>query len=221
MNFGLQTPAQKVYDGVLNLISEGKLRPGEHIPTLPLATQFGVSRTPVSEALKRLASEGIVRFKAGNGAWLIKPTAEEVRDIYVVRRSLEVTALKLAFDGYKAQDFIEAKKNIELEKIYNECGDKINCIKVGLDFHLNLLTPCKNTFIIKFLNSILTTNFAYLILLEYSKQRLINERPNDHSILLEYIMMRDEDKSVSFLSDHIVDSFNISFPQWQDNSYFK
>ena len=188
------TPALKVYNGVLQLISEGKLKPGEHIPTLPLAEQYGVSRTPATEALKRLETEGIVTFKAGNGAWLINPTPKEVKDIYIVRKSLEVPALDLAFDSYRPQDFVEANKYIELEKIYHESGDKVNCIKAGLDLHLHLLMPCNNKPLLKFLRSIFATNFVFLILLEYSKERFINKHPNDHRILLDNIISKDKKK---------------------------
>ena len=72
------------------MILEGELPPGAHIPEAQLCTEFGVSRTPLREALKVLASEGLVELLHSRGA-IVKPISiREVADIFEVMAGLEV-----------------------------------------------------------------------------------------------------------------------------------
>ena len=104
--------ADLVYDTLMDMIFNGELKPGDRLPTIPLAQKIGVSRTPVLEALKIMQNEGIVVFKSSNGAWLINPTVQEINDLYVVRANLERLALSITFDSYYFSNYHRIKKNI-------------------------------------------------------------------------------------------------------------
>jgi DNA-binding GntR family transcriptional regulator len=72
---------------------EGELRPGTPLREVSLAEELGVSRNTLREALRLLAAEGLVDVQRHRGAVVKTITAEEVRDIYLVRRTLELRAV--------------------------------------------------------------------------------------------------------------------------------
>jgi DNA-binding GntR family transcriptional regulator len=79
----------RVYDAIRNLIASGMFRGGEPLRESKLAELVGVSRTPVREALKRLAAEGIVELRPNRGAQLVAISSEETQAIFDVRCLLE------------------------------------------------------------------------------------------------------------------------------------
>jgi len=87
--------ADQVYQALRDLLRTGRIGPSERLQEVALATQLGVSRTPVREALARLASEGLVE---ADGRSFAVPglTAEDLDDIYALRSLLEPEAIRLA-----------------------------------------------------------------------------------------------------------------------------
>ena len=79
-----------------NLITRGDLSPGEKIPEKQLCNQFGVSRTPLREALKVLASEGIVTLRPNRGAMVSALTVEELDEVFPVMGALEALSGEIA-----------------------------------------------------------------------------------------------------------------------------
>jgi DNA-binding GntR family transcriptional regulator len=83
----------KVYQALRRLIAEGAMSPGQALPEVAVAAQLGVSRTPVREALARLASEGFVSVE-GRG-FVVPPLLEgDIEELYEVRCLLEPEALR-------------------------------------------------------------------------------------------------------------------------------
>ncbi|WP_343039133.1 GntR family transcriptional regulator [Propylenella binzhouense] len=78
------------------LITEGALAPGEKIPEKELCERFGVSRTPLREALKVLASEGIVTLRPNRGARVSALTAAELEEVFPVMGALEALSGEIA-----------------------------------------------------------------------------------------------------------------------------
>jgi DNA-binding GntR family transcriptional regulator len=81
---------------LLKEIVNGQIRSGEHLVTQALARRFGVSHTPVREALVMLAGMGLVDVAPNRGAIVRRMTAREVREICQVRRALECETVRLA-----------------------------------------------------------------------------------------------------------------------------
>jgi DNA-binding GntR family transcriptional regulator len=77
-------------------VLSGELPSGSRLRQETLATEFGVSRTPVREALRKLQADGLVRLEPNRGAVVHGPTAREVREAYEVRAELEGLAASLA-----------------------------------------------------------------------------------------------------------------------------
>lgn len=103
----VQRPAplrQAVFDALVELIVTRALRPGDHLIESELATQLGVSRQPVREALQRLQSEGWVDLRPAQGAFVHVPTTQQADDLLVVRGLLERESARLAARHATAED---------------------------------------------------------------------------------------------------------------------
>jgi DNA-binding GntR family transcriptional regulator len=87
---------QTIVQSVLADVVHGRLRAGQHLVTQELAKRFGVSHTPIREALVALAGIGIVDLSPNRGAVVRRVTAREVREVCQVRRVLECEATRRA-----------------------------------------------------------------------------------------------------------------------------
>lgn len=85
-------------------IVEGRLLPGEKLDEVALGHRYGVSRTPVREALRALAATGLVQFQPRLGAIVAQPTVAEVMDLFEVVAEMEGVAARLACERMDATD---------------------------------------------------------------------------------------------------------------------
>ena len=88
-----------VYETVLDAIISGQMPPGITVSEVALAKQLNVSRTPVHDALRQLAKDGLVQQRANHRAVIAEFTAADIYDLYQMRKLLEGEAARLAAKG--------------------------------------------------------------------------------------------------------------------------
>jgi len=86
----------RAYETLLGEIQDGTLRPGTVLGEVEQATRLGVSRTPLREALRRLAADGLVEQASPRVTVVTRIDADDIRALFAVRRALEETAARLA-----------------------------------------------------------------------------------------------------------------------------
>jgi DNA-binding GntR family transcriptional regulator len=94
--FQVQSVADQVYEVLRERIASGEIERGSRLHQEDLAKEFGVSRTPVREALRRLAAEGLVDLFANRGARVATATDEQLRSSYETRLVVEPGAARMA-----------------------------------------------------------------------------------------------------------------------------
>lgn len=87
---------QALVQSLLTEVFQGKLKAGQHLVAQDLATRFGVSQTPIREALIELSGIGIIDLLPNRGAVVRPVTSKDVRDILQVRKALECEAVRSA-----------------------------------------------------------------------------------------------------------------------------
>lgn len=92
---GLQS-SEYVYRSLKSQILSGAIEPGARLIELSIAAEFGVSRTPVREALKRLAVENLVVSDPSRGMVVHSPDVGEIEEVLIVREALDALAASLA-----------------------------------------------------------------------------------------------------------------------------
>ena len=86
--------SQSAYNQIKDAIFQGQIAPGDILSESQLASQLSMSRTPVREALRTLASEGFVDIRNGIGAYVKPLSSKDMEDLYEVRCLLEMQAIK-------------------------------------------------------------------------------------------------------------------------------
>jgi DNA-binding GntR family transcriptional regulator len=89
-----ESTAEQVAGALRDVIVDGSLAPGMRLPEGPLSEQLGVSRNTVREALHILVSQGVVRREIHRGAYVAELDPDDVRDIFRVRRLVELAAVR-------------------------------------------------------------------------------------------------------------------------------
>ena len=125
----------EVVSRVRDMIIEGTLAPGVRVHEGQLCQQLGVSRTPLREALKFLASEGLIELVAARGAVVRKFTAKDVRDMLDVLAVLEAFAGRLACRAASDADIAEVRRLHDRMVEHFATRDRLEYFKLNQSIH--------------------------------------------------------------------------------------
>lgn len=143
---------QAIVESLLRDVVHGRLRPGQHLVTQTLAGRFGVSHTPIREAMIALAGMGIVDLLPNRGAVVRKVTARDIREICEVRRTLECEATRLAC-GRIDLDVLRGLQAelIRLVRVETPSGPEfiVEAREVDSRLHDAIAGACGNGFLVK------------------------------------------------------------------------
>lgn len=135
---------QELVSRIQVLIISGDLEPGTKVPEKSLCERFGVSRTPLREALKVLASDGLVRLEPNRGAWVTLVTASEVEEVFPVLGALESLSGELACRNI-SDDEIRAVRDLHDRMMVSyENRNLDEYFKLNQQIHRQILLAARN-----------------------------------------------------------------------------
>lgn len=137
-----ESTAEQVAGAVGELILGAQLAPGTRLREGPLAAQLGVSRNTVREAIQILVSQGLVRREAHHGAYVARPTADDIRDIFRVRRLVELTAVRELAHGDALGSLADLVQVLEAAIA---SGQRQAITEADLSFHRQLVELMQST----------------------------------------------------------------------------
>lgn len=201
------------YDYLLEMILNRQLMPGDKIPEVKIAKELGISRTPVREAMRRLANDGLIEIFPNRFAKVTEFTPTAIRDIGVLRIALDTTAVKLA--GM----FSSRADCLHLKSIAQKCIDAFEAGNIrerwlyDTEFHMELARMSRNEILIKFQTELyLRVRFilAHHINPEEDEQRHLRQ----HLELADALMDHDDRKAREIVIDQLSTFYNLrdSFP---------
>lgn len=130
-----QTLRESIAEVLRTSIMQGVLKPGYKISEPALASQFGISRTPVREAFRQLDSEGFLQVLPRRGARVAPLTEKDVREFYEIKAELEGYAAKLATPHITEKDLVRMEwLNNQMEESYRK-GDFKKAFRWHNEFH--------------------------------------------------------------------------------------
>lgn len=133
-----ETLAEQAFNLIKKDIISGKLAPDEELPEKRLAEELGISRTPIREALKRLAAEGLIMISDAKMATVASFTEEDALQFLEIRELLEVYNLEIIVDTFQGRLLEELKENLKLQwqAITEDSYEEF--IELDREFHLLL-----------------------------------------------------------------------------------
>jgi DNA-binding GntR family transcriptional regulator len=185
-----------------DLITEGELRPGDKVHEQSLCERFGVSRTPLREALKVLAAEGLVQINPNRGAVVAKITQREIDQLFPVIGMLEALAGELAVERITAKDL---KRLLDLHLAMVEHyrkGDWQPYIKLNRRIHEAIFALAGNEALSGLYNSLTIRIHSVRYVARKSQQRW-DEAVEDHTRLMAALEARDAPKVNAILREHL------------------
>lgn len=136
-----------IADALENEIATGALEDGARLDEVALATRFGVSRTPIREALQRLASTGLVEQRPRRGVFVAQPGPVELLEMFEVMAELEGICVRLAAERLTDDDLAALEDaNVACAHAVSE-GDSDQYYHANEQFHLRLYAACGNGFL--------------------------------------------------------------------------
>ncbi|HEV7922932.1 MAG TPA: GntR family transcriptional regulator [Thermoanaerobaculia bacterium] len=169
-----------------NRIVDGRLPPGERINEVHLAQEIGVSRTPLREALARLAHEGALRAVPRIG-WSVRPlTLEEFEQLYPLRALLDPEALRLA--GIPSRERLDHLR--DLNEQLGRTRDADEAIALDDAWHLDLLSDCPNQVLLGLIEQFMHRTRRYELAL-MREQKNVSTAAASHKAILSALHRRN------------------------------
>ena len=194
-----RTPLRdEVHRQILERVAGGSIPPGTRIKDSVLATELGVSRTPVREALLRLVREGVLAADMGRGFSVRPLDAAEMQETGVILACLEGLALELSGD-------IPAERLAELSEIDRLLaavrGNPERCIDLDEQWHRTLLQACPNERLLSMIQSLWQVPRRYMrAYLRHAGHLSLSTQ--HHARIIEALRRNDRETAAARFSHH-------------------
>ncbi len=176
------------------------LQPGAWIDELKLAQEYGISRTPLREAIKVLAAEGLVTMKMRRGAYVTEVNAKDLRDVFHLMAVLEADAAGTVASAATAAQLLE------LEALHQQLGkstkDRVKFFTINEAFHVRLLAIADNKWrdqMVADLRKVMKLNRAQSL----TRPGRIEESLAEHAVIMAALKKRDAAATQAAMRTHI------------------
>lgn len=193
----------KLREDILN----GKYKDHEELKEVAIGEELGVSRTPVREALRQLELEGLIRIVPNKGAYVTGITAKDVKDIYMIRSSLEGMCARLATEHISREQLEEMEENVYLASYHAERSQMEQMTELDNRFHHILYEACDS----KMLQNLLQDFHQYVIRIRKktlsTKERGIASN-EEHRQIMEAIKSGNPDEAERLATMHMENAYD-------------
>ena len=197
-----------VAERMRSAILEGYYKPGEWMRQERIAQELGVSQMPVREALKELASEGLIEHVPYRGARVVDISANDIEDIYALRAFLESRAAGFAARQITPEELVELKQlQDEIEK-YSAPEHLVRYRELNRRFHELIFTASRRDYLIRTLK-LLWAAFPTMLMGNYPRtasQPLVGRDSVDlleHATIIDALEKGNASAAQETMKEHI------------------
>jgi DNA-binding GntR family transcriptional regulator len=210
-NSGHHTLAERVRHEIALGIRDGRYRPGDRIGQEELAREYGTSRLPIREALRQLASEGLITLQPHAGARVARLDLAELEEVYLIRERIEPLAVARSVPHLSDDDLITLELLVSqlddlsspIQPAPSDGEDKVGkWIELDRVFHLTTFKRAQLPRLLAYIDNLWSATQQY--------RRIYGQLPNrfaiaqtEHRLLLEALKRRDPDDAERIVLMHI------------------
>ncbi len=200
-----RSTAALIADQLRSAIMYGSLAPGDQLGETDLASQLGVSRGPLREAMQRLVQEGLLRSERHRGLFVRELAPEDVRDIYIARLAIERAACKLIMRGNRGEAL--ARLTAALQELVSaaQTRDRVAMSDADQTFHQTLVSCSGNSRRERMTQTLLVETRMCLTVMQDAYPEP-NELVEEHQKLLDAITEGDEELLLHLIESHMLDA---------------
>ncbi len=194
---------KRVREAIRNAIVVGQLAPGALYSVQALADAFGVSRTPVREALIELAGQGMVRFERNRGVRILDTSIHDLEEVFTLRLLLEVPATYRAAEQITDAAIRDLRRELAAMERASGDDDEPTLMRHDRRFHTVLLAMSGNRRLAEYvdhLRDLVLTRGASTV----GRSRSLADIIGEHRAILERVEARDGPGSAAAMRAHIV-----------------
>jgi DNA-binding GntR family transcriptional regulator len=201
----LSLAPRALYEEVAELLRQRifarELEPGSWIDELRIAEALGISRTPLREALKVLAAEGLVTMKVRRGAYVTEVSEKDLRDVYHLLALLESDAARVV--AQNATDEQMAKILGVQQDLENAVSDRDRFFEINETFHMLLLEIADNRWrdqMVADLRKVMKLNRHSSLF----KEGRIEQSLSEHREIVEALVTKQAEVAAKRMSAHFM-----------------
>ncbi|MFJ9559862.1 GntR family transcriptional regulator [Streptomyces fuscichromogenes] len=185
-------------------IIRGDVEPGTSLSEAALAEEFGVSRTPVREALKQLQTEGLVEIRPRVGTFVTIPSRREITELFEMKELLEGAAARLLAQRGRVPEIDSMERNLREADAAVERDDRERYAALVQEFHDLLIAGSDNSKLQAHYR-ILMNQLAYsrLVNTSLSQPGRASQSDREHHLVLELILEKDGDSAERVMREHV------------------
>lgn len=198
----------QVYETIKNRILQREYKLGEQITIAKISEEFGISNTPIREALVRLEAEGLVRVTENTKYNIITLSEKELIELNEAVHAQLVAAVQICVKKDKIKKLIEQlSEAFEKHKELYESKCEFNCdyIGVSINFDRKIVESSENQYLINIFNDLANKLVLCSI---YNKKEFRDIHYKEHYNILESIKNGDFEKTIYYLDLHFNKDFS-------------
>lgn len=200
-----QTAHEYVRGVMRRAILNGELASGSRLVQAELASMLDVSTTPVREALRDLATEGLVRFDPHHGAVVAELSSDDVHEIYEIRSVLEPLAIRQAVP--KVSDQLLARLRELHQKMLAE-PQSAEWVDRNRAFHMAIYEAAASPRLVGIIRNLQDASLMYIGASLKQSSTLRDDANRDHADILDALEQRDAEAAVEVLTRHLATSIH-------------
>lgn len=196
------------YEKIKTMIFHMELVPGDKISELQLSAKLEISRTPIHDALRKLAAEGLVTLGRNRSATVAEFSDEEIQEIGTLRLSQDILSARLAAYHGSAADFEQLYLQADACENAAEKGDIYLRIKADNDFHLAISKVSGNELLYRQQYAL----YQQIHLIQISKYTDIEDslvQIHHHNPIIHAISSGELDEASKLICEHVKDFYHI------------
>ncbi|MEY4421380.1 MAG: hypothetical protein RLZZ498_1976 [Pseudomonadota bacterium] len=195
------TATRSIVDALTKAIVEHRLHPGTKLAEQKLADHFGVSRTLIRQALFQLVQKRLIRMEPARGAFVATPSSEEARQVFAVRRMLELEMTRNFVRHVTPAQIKSLKDHVAEEKAAVSRGDVPGRTDLLGDFHVRMAELMGNEVLAQMLGELISR--CALITLMYQSSNAAEHSAEEHAEILKAIIAKDEKLAIKLMDEHL------------------
>ncbi|WP_371054809.1 MULTISPECIES: GntR family transcriptional regulator [unclassified Rhodosalinus] len=199
----IKTPQKDAYGLILEAIDSGLYKPGDRLVESELAERFGVSRTPIREALQRLETQSLLT-RDGRSLIVASLDHNQMAELYVVRCELEGLAASLAARHATAEEIQVLRDMVADDRAL--LADPSALARANRRFHKQIHLASHNRYLVQQLD-LVHRSMALMATTSLAAEGRGEKALAEHAAIVDAIARRDEQAAYKALRDHISVAF--------------
>ena len=195
--------ADKLISNIRKEVSSGILKPGDQLEVNALAERFGVSRTPIREAIRTLVESGVLETRPRKGSFVRVLSAKQLLDLFQVAAELEGMACRLAALSLTKENIEAIESGLAKCTQAAEFQNNVEYAMANLDFHTAIHNASGNDWLIEQLRQ-LQINLNSYRTMPYEIRGRLNKSTDEHKIICNVILSGDGEHACNLMRDHMM-----------------